>query len=64
MLAAIGEVAGYAVAAHRVEAKPRGTAEHAVTTTTPSGAAETTGEAQLSHGDVLRGTMALRNLFD
>ena len=26
MLAAIGEVAGYAVAAHRVEAKPRGTA--------------------------------------
>src|SRR5215470_15893526 len=44
MLAAIGELAGPAVAAHRVEAKPQGTAEHAVTTTTPSGAAGTTGE--------------------
>src|SRR5262249_16327506 len=44
MLAAIGETAGPAVAAHRVEAKPQGTTEHPVTPTTPSGAAETTGE--------------------
>src|SRR5262249_35187549 len=44
MLAAIGELAGPAVAAYRVEAKPQRTAEHAITTTMPSGAAETTGE--------------------
>ena len=45
MLAAIGELAGPAVAAHRVEAKPQGTAEHAVTTTMPSGAAGTASAA-------------------
>jgi class 3 adenylate cyclase len=44
MLSAIGKLSGPAAAAHRVEAKPQGTAEHAVTTTMPSGAAETTGE--------------------
>src|SRR6516225_6809511 len=44
MLSAIGELSGPAVAAHKVEAKPQGTAEHTVTTTMPSGAAAATGE--------------------
>src|SRR5262249_43674302 len=44
MLSAIREVSGPAVAAHKVEAKPQGTVEHAVTTTMQSGAAAATGE--------------------